>query len=56
MNVDLCKKKDVRDCLEEFQEDKEKGKQIISKTEIFKEDPCQDCIGLAKISAVDDPA
>ena len=32
INVDICKKKDLKKCLEDFQEDEEKGKQLLSKT------------------------
>lgn len=56
INMDMCKKSDISECLDDLKDSSDKGKQIIGKTEVFSEEPCPSCTALCKISAMDDPA
>lgn len=42
---------DYEQCLEDLVKSKDKGKQLVSKTESFTEEPCEKCIIFIKLTA-----
>ena len=49
-------KKDIEKCVDDFKDDDEKGKQILTKVAAYSGTPCPNCFQMIKISTEEDPA
>lgn len=53
--IKKCKENQLLECKQQLMDSKDKGKQIVSKTEEFEEEPCESCVYIFKMYA-EDPA
>ena len=51
--IKKCKENQLLECKQQLMDSKDKGKQIVSKTEEFEEEPCESCVYIFKMYAED---